>query len=708
MICSWPSPLACVLFLAALAVAIPISASAEPAVPKVRPSPAATGPGSAMPGPGSILGAEDRALLVSALAQAERGRWADVAEAKARLEDATAAKILTWLAFQDRNSGASYQAIASFVASNPDWPRSGRLIRRAEEAFLDGEPDDAQALVWFDLNPPVTGEGKIRFGDALIAAGDTARGQDMIRRGWIEHDFRSAREAEIVRRYAGTLRHADHVQRLDRLLWDRDATDARAMARVVGAEYAALAEARIRLVERAPGVDTAVAAVPARLIDDPGLMLDRARWRRRAGLENEALPLILKVPPSAEAMVRPEEFWTERKLHARRLLKTGDYRTAYELVRHHGMSDGVDFAEGEWLAGWIALRFLNNPTEAYFHFRTLLNGVSTPISKARAAYWAARAAEADGRIQDAAFYYESASEFDTTYYGQLARESLLGSDKKLVLAAPPREAPRDFGTASAVAAMKILDSVGEDRLVTSFFYRLAEYFESPGDLSAMADWLVEAGRPNLAIRTANIAAQRGIELPHHAYPVGALPDVGSAGLPVERALVFGISRQESEFNPQAVSRAGARGLMQVMPATARQTARMHALAYDRNRLLTDPAYNTLIGSTHLGDLLDTYGGSYILAIAAYNAGPSNVREWIATYGDPRSPGIDPIDWVEQIPFAETRNYVQRVLENTQVYRTRLAGQPMPVDLVRDLHRAGIVPPAPPAAVPLPSAAPAGE
>lgn len=691
--------LASVLLLPATA-SISFAQSQTPAVPSARPTPPAIDPGATVPLPGLNLTQSDYALVQAALADAQAGNWTAANTSAARIRDETARKIIRWLELQDKNAGNSHAEIVSFLNANQDWPRRDRLERRAEQALLDETRDNGAILSWFDMNPPITGEGKIRFGDTLIAAGDAQRGADMIRAGWIEHDFESTREAQIVRQYASVLRREDHISRLDRLLWDNDATDARQMASLVGAEQAALAEARIRLINRSAGVDAAVNAVPASLADNPGLLFERARWRRRNGAPDDAVPLILRAPTTADEMVRPDEFWRERHLHARRLIKERDYQTAYNLVRGHGMSAGVDFAEGEWLSGWLALRFLNDPTSAYFHFRTLLNNVQTPISQARAAYWAGRAAQADGRMEDAAFYYQRASEHDTTFYGQLARQSLLGGDTSLNIIATSSQKPQTFTTSSAANAMKMLNALGEERLVTSFFYHLSRYFTDAGDLEAMASWLLQAGRPNLAVRTAKVASRIGIELPDYAYPVNALPNVVSAGSPVERALAFGISRQESEFDPQAVSHAGARGLMQLMPATAQRTAQAYGLPYDRARLLTDPAYNAQIGTTHLGDLLDEFGGSYVLTIAAYNAGGGRVNEWIATYGDPRTPGIDPIDWVEQIPFSETRNYVQRVLENTQIYRARLAGGPVPVELVRDLHRAGIVPSAPPAAVPI--------
>ncbi len=677
-------------------------ASAEPAVPTARPTTAAINPSAKVPLPGLNLTHADYALVQAALSDAQSGDWVSANRNATRITDTTARTIIKWLELQDKESGSSHTEITNFLATHKDWPRRERMERRAEEALLDEQPRDADVLVWFELNQPITGEGKIRFGEALIEAGETGRGNTMIRTGWIEHDFSRKREAEIIREYRKVLRKEDHIARLDRLLWDKDATDARQMAALVGAEYAALAEARIRLIKRSAGVDSAVDAVPAFLANNPGLLLERARWRRRNGSPEAAVPLIMRAPASAEEMVRPDEFWSERHLHARRLIKERDYRTAYDLVRHHGMSGGVDFAEGEWLAGWLALRFLNDPTSAYFHFRTLYNNVATPISKARGAYWAGRAAQADGRQEDAGYYYQLAAEFETTFYGQLARQSLLGGNNTVSVIALATKAPQNFETSSAVAAMKMLNALGEERLVTAFFYHLSRYFGDAGDLEAMAAWLLKVGRPNLSVRTAKVASRKGIELPDYAYPTAPLPDVPSAGSPVERALVFGISRQESEFNPQAISHAGARGLMQLMPATAKRTADAYGLPFDNSRLLTDPAYNAQIGTTHLGDLLDDFGGSYVLTIAAYNAGGGRVSEWIDTYGDPRTPGIDPIDWVEQIPFSETRNYVQRVLENTQVYRARLAGKAVPVMLIEDLNRAGNTSPVAPAAVPAPT------
>lgn len=688
--------------LAALLVPLGTLAVHAQAVPAQRPTPPAIDPNATVPLPGLNLTYADYALVQSALSDAQSGDWVTARTTATRIKDQTASKIIRWLELQDKKSGASSIEITTFLNANQDWPRRDRLERRAEEALLAEKPDTGSILSWFDLNPPITGDGKIRFGEALIEAGDTDRGREFVRTGWIEHDFESTREAQIIRQHRNTLRREDHIARLDRLLWDKDATDARQMASLVGADHAALAEARIRLARRSAGVDGAVNAVPANLANNPGLLLERARWRRRNGTPDDAVPLILSAPTTAEEMVRPDEFWRERHLHARRLLKERDYRTAYDLVRNHGMSSGVSFAEGEWLAGWIALRFLNDPTKAYFHFRTLAANVKTPISKARAEYWAGRSAQADGRKDDAAFYYQRASEHDTTFYGQLARQSLLGGVNTINIVADGRKAPATFNTSSAVAAMKMLNALGEERLVTAFFYHLSRYLTDAGDLEAMANWLRIAGRPNLAVRTAKIASRKGIELPDFAYPTNALPNVPSAGSPVERALAFGISRQESEFNPQAVSHAGARGLMQLMPGTAKRTANAYGLPYSKSRLLTDPTYNAQIGITHLGDLLDEFGGSYILTIAAYNAGGGRVNQWIATYGDPRTPGIDPIDWVEQIPFSETRNYVQRVLENTQVYRARLAGGPVNVKLIQDLHRAGVVPSAPPASVPAPA------
>nr|WP_242480328.1 lytic transglycosylase domain-containing protein [Rhodovibrio sodomensis] len=357
---------------------------------------------------------------------------------------------------------------------------------------------------------------------------------------------------------------------------------------------------------------------------------------------------------------------------ARRALDQGDISVAYRIAAHHGLDRGLGFAEGEWLAGWIALRWLREPETALPHFTRLHAGVTTPVSRARAAYWSGRAAEAAGARDDARLWYETAARNLTTYYGQLAAERL-SADFFLALPRAPQPsnlAARAFAADELVRAVRRLARHGHAGRIDPLFAALIDRATTRGRARLTADLAAHVGRADLAVRTARQVRRDGIILPDHLYPVIQLP--ARARLDAEtRALVLAIVRQESGFDPAAVSRAGARGMMQLMPATARHTARSLGLDPDRHSL-DDPAFNLLLGSAYMDRLMRRYDGSLLLAVTAYNAGPGRVGDWLKRYGDPRSPQIDPVDWVETLPFAETRNYIQRVFEGLTVYRHRLA------------------------------------
>lgn len=659
------------------------------------------------------LRASDAARLEKALAHAERGRWQKALAEVDRIRDGAANKLIRWMWLTDENNGASFAQIAAFREQNPDWPDQRALAVRAEEALLDQPMSDAEIIAWFAGDAPVTGEGKLRLGAALIASDREREGEVWIQRGWIDHNFTRAREKQILAAHRRHLPDQAHEDRLERLLWERRYRSARRMAKLVGGDSKALAEARIKLMSRAAGVDAAIARVPAYLQADPGLLFDRAHFKRKRGRSEEALPLLLTAPTEPHLMVRPDRWWVERRIAARKALEQGLYFEAYALAKAHGMTEGVDFAEGEFLAGWIALQHLDEPGFAAEHFANLEQGVKTPISKARAAYWQARTASADGRSADAGRHYARAAEHSTTFYGQLAIAALatMGGDGRLALPAEPQPSP---GARTALAnneqarAIRMLHDAGRDRLVRKFTIHLAKTLDDTEQLATLSDLAMALGLPNLSVRVAKVAARRGILLARRAYPLAVVPKFSARGPFVEPALVYGLSRQESEFDPKAVSHAGARGLMQLMPSTAKIVARQVGVSYSRRRLLADPAYNAMLGTAHLGDLLGDFTGSYVMTIAAYNAGKHRVEQWVDRFGDPRSTAVDPIDWVESIPFSETRNYVQRVLENTQVYRKRLDGADV-VRLEDDLHRNTgtlISEPAPPRGPVIPMAPPA--
>ncbi|MEL7480297.1 MAG: lytic transglycosylase domain-containing protein, partial [Pseudomonadota bacterium] len=417
-----------------------------------------------------------------------------------------------------------------------------------------------------------------------------------------------------------------------------------------------------------------------------GLLYDRARWRRRrARNQAGATELLVRIDGADVPPAGRDNLWDERNIAMRAALKQRDYRTAYRLAAPHGLSSGTDFAEAEWAAGWISLRFLNQRDRAATHFETLRAGVSTAISASRADYWLGRAREAAGDADGARAAYELAAIHTTAYYGQLAAEKI---GRRGILfpqtPVPTEEQRAEFVSRPLIRVLRLLGEAGERGQFRQFAYHIDDQLETPVDQLLLAEVANAYHIPDVGVRGGKAGLGKGIIAPEAAYPVVTYPLRRPAN--VENAFVLALSRQESELNPRAISHANARGLMQLIPATARTQARREGLPYRTSWLTDDPAYNMTLGATHLDDLISQFGGSYIMTAAAYNAGPRRPKQWIIDYGDPRRGEVDPIDWVELLPFSETRNYVQRILENTQVYRHRLAGQSVDIRLLEDLHR----------------------
>lgn len=658
----------------------------------------------------SQLSAADLSAARDAFAEADRSNWIAATRHVTRISDPVAAKLVLWTRLLAEGSGATFAEIVSFREQNPEWPRLGVLALRAENALLAYPMSNSDVLGWFSANPPVTGEGKIRFGKALVDTGKANEGISWIRRGWVEHDFSATRQKEILASYGSHFDAETQKARLSRLLWENRTEDARNAAAVVGQDARALTDARIQLSAGSSQASAALSRVPSILRTDPGLLYDQVRYERRRGNDHTALPLLLTAPTEPHKMIRPDIWWVERKILARKALSGGLYQQAYELSAAHGLTEGVEFAEGEFMAGWIALQFLNKSDVALAHFKRLGEGVSTPISKARAFYWSGRAASAAGNMEAATGYYRQAASYPVSFYGQLATAALAGKggDGKLNLPANPvrtAESKQRFDNRELVRAARILQDLDRERTRWTVMLHLADTLTDPAELAALSDLARSFGDQKLSLRIAKAAASRNIILPDHAYPTTLMPQWTHKGPPVEKALVYGLSRQESEFDPKALSPAGARGLMQLMPGTARIVARQIGVPYSADRL-TDPIYNATLGAAHLGDLIENdFGGSYIMSIAAYNAGGGRVRQWVNQFGDPRSSAVDPIDWIETIPFSETRNYVQRVIENLEVYRGRLTDEAQPARIADDLRRHTGTPMNAPAPTPRPSNVP---
>lgn len=676
-----PSPLAIAVVMLVLGAPGMAPGAATTSVPLPAPKPAPYVLPKAKPEPPRrILSAGDYRLAREAFAAIENGNWSRARALAGRAEEPLAAKAIEWLYHLEPGSNVDFASRAAFIDGNPDWPRQRELLRRAEAVIPEDWPD-ALVLDWFTRHPPVSAEGRVRLGEALMGLGRRSEGIEVLRRAWIEGDFPVTVERLVLRRHGKLLSRADHEARLDHLLWKERRSAARRMLRRVGLGQRALAEARLRLMALSGGVDGAIARVPPELRDDPGLVYERLRWRRRKGLDESARE-ILFAPP--RVIPNPEDWWDERGILARRALADGYVSEAYRLARDHGLSQGVAFAEGEWLAGWVALDFLRDPTMALSHFARLYQGVTMPVSRARGAYWAGRAAAALGDKEGARQWYRAAMAHPTTFYGQLAA---LKVEREAVLTlapdpAPDPEAADAFEANELVRAARLLSELGEEERLPPFIDTLGEQASSAAQHAEVAALAVSLGRVDLGVRAAKRSVREGFLLAEPAYPVIGLPTVAKP----ERALLLAVSRQESAFNPRAVSGSGARGLMQLMPATAHQVARQLKVAYAPKRLTEDAIYNATLGGAYLAELLDRFDGSYVLSLAAYNAGPARVASWIKSFGDPRQPGVDPITWIEMIPYDETRNYVQRVLESLQIYRLRLNGTEVSLGLGRDLER----------------------
>ncbi len=589
-------------------------------------------------------------------------------------------KFVSWVRFTTRGERMDFDELSRFIEENSDWPQMGDLLDNAEYAVNEKVPD-ARIIQWFSRHPPRGPKGALNLAEALLRKGEAAKAHALIRRTWIERNFDAAMEKTFYNRFRRLLTEQDHEKRMDRLLWDGRSIEARRLLRRIKSDYSHVAVARMRLRAFDGGVDWAIRRVPKEFESDPGLVYERLRWRRRKDRDDEAIAMIWQLPPK---LVRPAMVWQEQGVLARRELRRGNVSVAYKLASQHRQSEGESFADAEFLAGFIALRFLKEPKPALAHFVRLHGGVNFPVSKARGAYWAARAAKEAGDEAAARQWFESAAAHVTTFYGQLAAAELdRAVDGRAMppLPAVSQEEARAYSRRDVVKAAGLAAQSLDRNHLKSFVRHLARTARSPAEHALASAIAIESGRADVAVWAAKDSLRDGIHLIESGWPREPLPE-NRRGL--ERGIVLGLMRQESAFNPEAVSWAGARGLMQLMPATANVVAKGLGLPFSRERLLTDPSYNMTIGTAYFSQVLADFNGSYVLALAAYNAGPGRVKRWLKNNGDFRKGEIDAVDWIEMIPISETRDYVQRVLENVQVYRAVLDG-----GRLRALHPAAL-------------------
>ncbi len=623
----------------------------------------------------------DRKLYQAAFAAAERGDMRTAWTQASKAQDQLPAQALKWLSFTRGGSGASFFDITQFITDHPDWPSQGMLEERAEEAM--GGAGDADVSAWFAAHPPVSFNGKLRQAELMISGGDGDKGQARIREIWITSDLNPFDEKSMLQRFHGVLRPADNEQRLNRLLWDGQTAAAKRMLPLVGNGPRAVAETRIALEALKANANQMAAKLSPEQRKDIGLLFDLVRWSRRKFMDNDAIALLDSAPSDPD---HATQWAVEREFVARRALANNQPDVALRLAEHHEATAGPAFAELEFLSGWIALRFLNKPEIAYDHFVRLYNEMKLPISLSRGAYWAGRAAEAMGKKDLASKWYDNAAGKVTTYYGQLAAEARSAAPASVL--DEPKPGPQEiaaFEQRELVRVTRDLGDVGAEETVRPFLRRLSEMAATPSDFVLVTQLAIDIGRPDLAVAAAKRAGYAGVNLIAEGYPIPDLPQTSKTDN-VETPLLLAMTRQESAFDHAAVSHAGARGLMQLMPKTASLVAKLLHIPYSKKKLTTDKLYNVTLGRAYIDGLLSSFSGSYVLSVAAYNAGPARVNEWIRQYGDPRSSDVDVVDWVESIPIDETRNYVQRVLENLQIYRLRLGETNLAFTLASDLRR----------------------
>ena len=630
----------------------------------------------------NLLSPPDRALYRKAFQAAKKGDWFSAHRLAEKAKDPLPAKALRWLNFRQPGTRATFSEIGEFLDNNPAWPSRDRLIRRAEEAMVVGRIKDPIALEWFTLHRPLSGPGQIRLAEAMFRNGMEDDGLQWLRYAWINNVFRRRESRVIFRRHRNKLTQADHMARLDHMLWQGHRHRARGLYSLVPSGYHKVAEARESLMVGAPGVDSKVAAVPSEYLDDSGLAYERLRWRRRKKLDERAREILLRPPDNLGP--QPKKWWIERHIQARGTLREGQAKLAYRLASEHGQLAGeFSYAQAEWLSGWIALRLLDDATSALQHFGNLYGNVKFPVSRARAAYWAGRANMALGKNDDGEKWYNAAAWHPSTYYGQLAIEalSLKGHWRMPEAPSPSIAVKRAFNGLELVRLSHMLVELGQGDYLRPIILHLTRSATNPEERLQAARLAQGLGHSTLAVQAAKLSLRAGTLLPRTGYPM--LENL--APMPIEAALAHAVTRQESEFNRTAISSASARGLMQLLPRTARKVAKGLRVRYSQDRLFDGP-YNMRLGSAYLSKLIKHYDGSYLMAIAAYNGGPSRVNRWLRQYGDPRTDTVDPIDWVESIPISETRNYVQRVLENLQIYRWRFNPATAKLGLSDDLHR----------------------
>ncbi len=608
----------------------------------------------------------------------EKSQWTTALKNSKNAKDKSIYNFIQWRHLLTTGNQATFYDYMTFIQNNKDYPRISRIKYLAEQKLSTDKISPKKIINWFGVDEPLSGYGMLVLGESFIQTGDSENGIALIKRGWITAELSRASMKSLSKKYRKYLDSKDYINRADYLAWENKYWDLKRMLPYLPKDYQLLYTARQILMSKSYGVDQAIKNVPQKFKNDAGLNHDRLKWRRKRGRIDSSLEILSSIKNNKDYLVRPDKWWVERAIMSRALIYKNKYETAYKVASQHSLDKGSEFAEAEWLSGWIALSFLNDPILAIDHFNNFYQNVSYPISLARGAYWLGRSYEKIGDKRQSEDWYREATKYLTTYYGQLAFLKINPSQNfELEEQADVKDDYRKyFYNKELVKITHLLNELNKDKYTKNILRHLANDNIASGSEILAAELATNISRYDFAIQVSKLASYEKRFHNTFNYPIISVPQYVNGRKIPETAFILSLIRQESEFDMRANSHVGAQGLMQIMPYTAKLVAKQAKLPYSKSRLTSDPEYNINLGSHYIAGLILQYDGAYPFATAAYNAGPKRVKHWKKINKDPQKKQIDFVDWVELIPFKETRNYVQRVMENYNVYRYILEKKPI--------------------------------
>ncbi len=621
---------------------------------------------------------KDFNLAKKAISEMKNNRWSSALNLSKKAKDKSIYNFIQWRHLLTKGNKASFYDYMNFIEKNQDYPRIGRVKYLAEHKLSADKISPKKIINWFGSSEPLSGYGKLILGESLVLVGDQQKGIELIKDGWINAQLSKSELRFFRKKFKKYLTAEDYIKRADYLAWNNKYWDLKRLLRYLPKDYELLYNARQLLMSKSYGVDNAISKVPTKFKNDAGLNYDRLKWRRKRGRVDSSVEILLKIKNTEDYLVRPDKWWTEREIISRSLIYKKKYELAYKIASNHALTDGPEFAAAEWMSGWIALSFLNDPLLAKDHFENFYDNVGYPISVARGAYWLGRTYKKLNYEELSVKWFTEAANYLTTYYGQLAFMEI-NPGKKFELSKDievEKDYRKTFFKRDIVKLIYLLDELDEDKYAKFMLRHLANEDIENGSEILAAELATNIDRYDFAIQISKIASYEKRFHNKYNYPIISTPKFINGRKIPDSAFILSIIRQESEFDLSANSHAGAKGLMQLMPYTAKLVAKQAKLPYSRSRLTTDAEYNINLGSHYIAGLILEYDGAYPFAIAAYNAGPKRVRYWKKINKNPQKNQVDYIDWIELIKFKETRNYVQRVLENYNVYRYILEQKPI--------------------------------